>query len=212
MTQPSPGLMQFYPAFKEKPLKGDPFKISFIAFCAALNVGMGFLVQLLKLPIYLDSVGTILAAVLIGPLAGASSGVLAMIILSITAVPTAIAYCGTAVAIAVCSSFFTRFKFLANMGASIFWGLILGIIAGLISAPVTAYVFRGASLVGADIFTVFFKAEGRPLLESVILGGIPTDCADKVLTSLLCYFLLKAMPDRIAAHFTESRILSAKPE
>jgi energy-coupling factor transport system substrate-specific component len=173
---------------------------------------MAFLVQLLKLPIYLDSVGTILASVLIGPVAGASAGVVALVILSVTAVPSAIAYCGTAVAIAVCSSFFARFKFLANMGASVLGGILLGIISGLISAPVTAFVYRGASLVGADIFTVFFKAAGRPLLESVILGGVPTDCVDKVLTSLLCYFLLKALPARIAGHFTGSRILFAKPE
>ena len=193
-------------------MRGDPFKISFIAFCAALNVGIAFLVQLLKLPIYLDSVGTVLAAVLIGPISGAVAGVLALLIITITTAPTAIAYSCTAVVIAVCSSFFTRFKFLANIWASIFGGFLLGVISALVSAPVTVYVFHGATLFGADMFTVLFKATGRPLLESAILGGLATDPVDKVATSLLCFFLIKALPARLTSHFAGSRILSAKSE
>ncbi len=193
-------------------MRGDPFKISFIAFCAALNVGIAFLVQLLKLPIYLDSVGTVLAAVLIGPVPGAAAGLLSLLIITVTTTPTAVAYSGTAIAIALCSSLFTRFKFLANIWASIFWGVMLGVVAALVSAPVTTYVFRGATLVGADIFTVLFKASGKSLLESVILGGLTTDIADKVATALLCFFLIRALPARLAGHFTQSRVLSEKPE
>lgn len=193
-------------------MRGDPFKISFIAFCAALNAGVGFLVHSLKLPIYLDSVGTVLAAVLIGPIPGAVAGVLALLIISITTAPTAIAYSGTAVLIAVCSAFFTRFKFLANMRGTLFWGFLLGVIAALASVPVTVYVFRGATLAGADIFTVLFKATGMSLHVSVILGGLLTDTVDKLATALLCFCLIKAMPARLTSHFTGARILSIKPE
>ncbi len=194
-------------------MRASPFKISFIAFCAALNVGVSSLVHLLKLPIYLDSVGTILASVLIGPLEGAAAGVLALLIISLTVVPTAIAYCATAIAIAFCSSFFTRFKYLATMRASILGGVLLGVIAALLSVPVTVYVFHGASLVGADVVTAFFhRVTDRSLLESVFLGGLSTDSIDKVATSLLCFFLIKAMPVRLTSHFAGARILSVKPE
>ena len=47
-----------------------------IALCAALNVSLGSIVYLIKLPIYLDSIGTILVGVLAGPLAGAATGLL----------------------------------------------------------------------------------------------------------------------------------------
>ena len=38
-----------------------------IALCAALNFAIGNIVYLVKLPIYLDSIGTILCALLIFP-------------------------------------------------------------------------------------------------------------------------------------------------
>src|SRR4051812_16211663 len=47
----------------------------------ALNIVLGFIVQsVLKLPIYLDSIGTIFVGVLAGPLAGALTGVLTNLI------------------------------------------------------------------------------------------------------------------------------------
>src|SRR5262245_56224646 len=52
------------------PIEGDrmlttPLLIV-IALCAALNFSIGTIVYLIKLPIYLDSIGTILCALLIG--------------------------------------------------------------------------------------------------------------------------------------------------
>lgn len=49
----------------------------------ALNIAVGSLVAALKLPIYLDSIGTVLVGVLAGPWAGALTGLLANLIWSI---------------------------------------------------------------------------------------------------------------------------------
>src|SRR6266513_6481176 len=47
----------------------------------AINIVLGYTVQqVLKLPIYLDSIGTILVGVLAGPIAGALTGILANLI------------------------------------------------------------------------------------------------------------------------------------
>src|SRR2546429_6874814 len=47
----------------------------------AINIVLGYTVQqVLKLPIYLDSIGTILVGVLAGPVAGALTGILANLI------------------------------------------------------------------------------------------------------------------------------------
>ena len=44
--------------------------LSMIAFCAVLNIVGGQIALLLRLPIYLDSIGTVLAAATMGPLYG----------------------------------------------------------------------------------------------------------------------------------------------
>jgi hypothetical protein len=55
--------------------------IALIPVAIAINIVLGYTVQtVLKLPIYLDSIGTILVGVLAGPVAGALTGILANLI------------------------------------------------------------------------------------------------------------------------------------
>src|SRR5664280_3551228 len=55
--------------------------IVLIPIAIAINISLGFTVQtVLKLPIYLDSIGTILVGVLAGPIAGALTGILSNLI------------------------------------------------------------------------------------------------------------------------------------
>ena len=49
-------------------------KLSVTALCIALNMIGGTIALWLKLPVYLDSVGTILAGGLLGPLYGGAAG------------------------------------------------------------------------------------------------------------------------------------------
>lgn len=53
----------------------------------AINIAVGSIVYFLKLPIYLDSIGTVLVGVLAGPWAGALTGLLANLIWSLLPVP-----------------------------------------------------------------------------------------------------------------------------
>lgn len=53
----------------------------------AINVAVGAIIVALRLPIYLDSIGTVLVGVLAGPWAGALTGLLANLIWSILPVP-----------------------------------------------------------------------------------------------------------------------------
>ena len=55
--------------------------IVLIPIAIAINIVLGYTVQtILKLPIYLDSIGTILVGVLAGPVAGALTGILSNLI------------------------------------------------------------------------------------------------------------------------------------
>jgi hypothetical protein len=53
----------------------------------AINIAVGAIVSLLKLPIYLDSIGTVLVGVLAGPWAGALTGILSNLIWALLPVP-----------------------------------------------------------------------------------------------------------------------------
>ncbi len=61
--------------------------LTLMAVAIAINIAVGSIVVALRLPIYLDSIGTVLVGVLAGPWAGALTGLLANLIWSILPVP-----------------------------------------------------------------------------------------------------------------------------
>lgn len=177
----------------------SPRVMAVIVTCASLNAGIGILVQLLKLPLYLDLVGSILAVVLVGLLPGIIAAALGSVILSVVITPTAIAYIGTAIIVTATSYWFVGYGYLRNIKATIFFGLLLGLVSAIVSAPVTAYIYGGVTFVGADAFTAFFRAMGESLMTSVILGGISIDPVDKIITSIICYSIWQALPNTLTA-------------
>lgn len=188
--------------------KWGVFQIAFLAFCAAMNLALGAIVGMLKLPLYLDSTGTFIAAALGGWVYGAATGVLAAIVAAVVITPTAPAYAGTAIVIALCVGILVKYGFLRKFIFTIIGGLIIGIVSAIVSSPVTTYLYGGVSLAGADAATAFFRTMGKTLIQSVIMGGLATDPVDKIATSLIAFVLLKSMPKRIFSRFPNGKLFS----
>ena len=182
--------------------KINAFDTGLIALGAALNVSIGYLVTLLKLPLYLDSIGTVLISALCGWVYGVVVGLSALIILSLTAAPTIIAYAPTVVVISILSALLSRAGFLKNIKVTILGGLAIGIIAAAVSTPVTTILYGGVSLAGSDAITTLFKASGMPLWKSVLFGSLMTDTADKFITAVICFALIRSLPKRMLMRFS----------
>ena len=60
-----------------------------IPIAIAINIAVGQIVLVLKLPVFLDSIGTVMVAVLCGPWAGALTGALSNVIWGIAIDPGA---------------------------------------------------------------------------------------------------------------------------
>ncbi len=86
--------------------------LALIPVAIVINIVVGQLVALLKLPVYMDSVGTMLVAILAGPIAGAVTGVLTNLIWSLLPAPAgsqyAWAFAGTAVIIGLVTGLFAN--------------------------------------------------------------------------------------------------------
>ncbi len=180
----------------------NAFEAGLIAFGAALNVSIGYLVSIIKLPLYLDSIGTILISVLCGWKFGVVAGLSALVIFTLTAVPTFIAYAGSVIVIAVGSAVLARVGFLKSVKATILGGLLIGLAASAASVPVTTFLYGGVSLAGSDAITTLFKATGMPVWKSVLLGSLATDPIDKIITSLICLTLIRSLPSHILSRLS----------
>ena len=174
-----------------------------IPVAIAINVAIGQLVILLKLPLYLDSIGTVLVGLLAGPWAGALTGVLSNLVWSITGLfPQAWAWAPVAAVIgALAGVFGRRFR---QIGWWLVGGLITGIIAAVLSAPISAAVFGGVTGTGQDFLVGFFRATGSSIIEATLGQGIVSDPLDKTITFLLVFLVVRGLPARFLDRFPKS--------
>jgi energy-coupling factor transport system substrate-specific component len=181
-----------------------------IALCAALNFSLGSIVYLIKLPIYLDSIGTILCALLLAPELGvgfvcaAIAGLISVVLIGLLVNPFFPWFALTAVAIAAVSAFLTARgaeTFRARpMPAAVFavrvilYGVVTGIVAAVVSAPVVAYLFGGVTGSGSAFIVALFLKAGQQVLSAALLSGLTAEPVDKTLQVLLAALLYRATP------------------
>jgi energy-coupling factor transport system substrate-specific component len=181
------------------------FSIVLIAVGIGLNIGMGQVPRLVGLPLYLDSIGTVLVGVLVGPWAGAVTGFLANVVWSLTGLfPQAIAWAGVAAIIGVLASVFARSGWFQLWWRALVAGLITGVVAAVLSAPIAAYVFGGVTGSGTDLVVGMFRAAGLDMLGANMAQGVFSDPLDKGVSFLLVWAVLQALPDRFKARFASA--------
>lgn len=181
--------------------QGRMLALTFIPLAIAINVGIGAIVKALNLPLYVDSIGTILATLLLGWRMGAVVGVLGFVITSVFINPFAIYFVGTQIVIAAFTHIVGKRGWFKNMFKTIISGVGLGIIAAIVSAPVIILVFQGATGNGAALLTSFFAKMGNQIINSVFLSGFSIEPIDKGLQCVLAFFILKSIPKNLLEKF-----------
>ena len=241
----------------------------------AINIVLGYTVQtVLKLPVYLDSIGTILVGVLAGPIAGALTGILANLIwqyapgigggtigpFAITAgvigllaglwgslgvyrsrpatgtqlgiaaviagalvvllvipilnnpaytdpniggypdwVFTAAVAIAVIAAIVVAAFIYLR-RDLAGFAVAVA-GVITGICAALVSAPISAIAFGGVTGGGTDLIVAALRQGGSDVFNASLGQGLFSDPIDKTITSFVVFIILASLSPRMVARF-----------
>lgn len=184
--------------------------LTFIPLAIAINVGIGAIVKVLNLPIYMDSIGTIIATLLLGWKRGAIVGVLGFVITSIFINPFAIYFIGTQIIIALVVDFFAKRAWFYNIWKVALSGIGLGIITAIVSAPVIILVFQGATGNGAALVTSFFAKMGNQIVNSVFLSGFSIEPIDKAIQSLIAFFVLKSIPKSLLKRFNSTALRKNK--
>lgn len=185
------------------------------AACIALNVAAGTLVYLLKLPIYLDSAGIMLAAILIpGTRANAclfSSivAVVSFVVFGVLVSPFQPWFIGTGIAGALYGSLVVRGRVAdlidgrATTGGfvtrTLLFGIGWGIVAAAVSAPVVVYLFGGVTGAGTTLILVFLVKAGNQLLKAALLTGFSAEPVDKTLSLLLAIMIARFTPPAFRA-------------
>ena len=175
--------------------------IPFIAFAIALNLTVGQITVALKLPLYLDSIGTVIVAVLIGPYAGIIAGSFANIMAAAFGNPAMMFFIPVVIAIGAFTGYVANKGWFKRWYLCAIGGVIQGIVAALVSAPISTYLFGGTMMAGTDALVYFFRSMGNTIMTSVFYQGLASDPVDKTVTYLLVFVLLKNLPVRLIGRF-----------
>jgi energy-coupling factor transport system substrate-specific component len=173
-----------------------------IPVAIAINIAVGQLIYTLKIPLYLDSIGTVLVGVLAGPGAGAVTGLLTNLIWGLTGLNVIYApFATVAAVIGALAGLFSDAGWLRAWWKVILAGLITGLIAAILSAPISAYVFGGVTGAGTDVVVAIFRGMGLNVLPASFAQGVSSDPLDKAASFLVVWLIVQALPLRFIMRF-----------
>ncbi len=167
----------------------------------AVNIIVGQIVSVLRLPLYLDSIGTVLVGVLVGPWAGAATGGLANIIWGLFN-PIPLPFAIVAMAIGLLAGLWARIGWFNRVYLAPVAGAITGLVAALLSAPLSAFIFGGVTGAGSDALVAAFRAYGETILGATTRQGLVQDPLDKLLSFTIVFFIVIALPPRVRTRFS----------
>ena len=174
--------------------------LAMIPICLAINYVGAQIAIALKLPMYLDVIGSIMMGAICGPIPGVVLGALSSAINSLSE-PTAIAYIPVTVACGLVAGLLGKAGFMKQLWKSLIAGFVLAVAAVAISSPITAFRYGGISGTGNDVIVLGLQAAGMGLLPATLIATLITEFFDKLLSCWVVFFVVKALSDRQLSKF-----------
>lgn len=157
----------------------------FAAICIAVNIILGTVVGALNIPLlFLDTVGTIFAAVTLGPLYGAAVGGLTNVIQGFISGPKIIPFALVNIVIGLVVGWISMKKKF-SISTAVITGLILSVVAPLIGTPIAIFVFDGITGDFNDVFFAAMKNAGSSILSAAFIPRVASNIVDKVISCVL---------------------------
>lgn len=173
-------------------------QLSFLAFSASVNIIGGFLALSLRLPIYLDTAGTMLAAALLGPFYGMIPGLISGLVCGVTGDLYAFYYIPVQLITGLLAGIVFQKKLPRGfrlLPAAAF----ISLPGTIISSFITAAVFGGITSSGSTFFVQLFHGLGLNLTASVCVVQVFTDYADRLAAIAAAVVLFSLLPSSLKA-------------
>ncbi|WP_231115265.1 CD3073 family putative ECF transporter S component [Neomoorella thermoacetica] len=171
-----------------------PVKLAIISTGIAINIIGSMVSSTVKLPIFLDSIGTMLAAVLLGPWPGALTGLLGNIIQGVLTDPASIPFGVVNAVIGLVVGYLSLKRSFEDYVTPLLAGLILAILCPVVGTPIAVYLFGGVTGGGVDILYAIFLKKEMGIFTSAFLARIPANLVDKLLSAYMVMLVIRKFP------------------
>ena len=167
------------------------FATIFAALGIVINIVFGTVVASFQIPfLFLDTIGTIFTAVVLGPVYGAMTGGLTNIIQGMITNPKNIPFAVVNIAIGIIVGLIAK-KYSFNYLTALITGLILSVVAPLIGTPIAVWVFGGLTGGGIDFFYAWLLNSGQKIFQAAFISRITSNFIDKIASCMVVAYLAK---------------------
>ncbi len=175
----------------------DSVGVVLILGCLGLNFAGHAIVVAFGLPLFLDSIGTVLAGVVAGPWVGGSVGFISNLVTSNTVDPIAAPYGIVSFAVGFAAGLSRYLNWQKRATGWIALWLVLVAIASLVSTPLNFLTSGGKSNValGDSIYAALDRAH-LPRVLAAFVGEAAVDLPDKLLTVIAALLIAQGLPER----------------
>jgi len=168
-----------------------------IPVAVAINCIGAFIVNTLRLPVFLDFMGIAIAGFLAGPWWGATTGILTCLAIGLLINPVYLPFAPWAAIGGIIYGYGAKYGLVKSFARVALLGLIVGIAGGFITVPIYVFVFGGATGHFSDVLTASFLAMGQQLAPAVLSAKLLVEIPDKMLSTFLGVAILQAMPEEL---------------
>lgn len=181
----------------------DTRKLTFMAFGIALNIIGAFIALTLRLPIYMDSIGTIMIAMLLGPKYAVITGVCGSLI-SGTFDVYSLYYAPVQISTGLLAGLAAK-KGLLKGAKTPLGVLCFAVPTSIISAIITVVLFDGITSSGSSYLVQILSGLGMNKVLSAFIVQVVTDYTDKFIAVALVILGINAMPKKMMASFCKNK-------
>jgi energy-coupling factor transport system substrate-specific component len=178
----------------------DSIGVALILGSLGLNFAGHAIAVTLGLPLFLDSIGTVLAGVVGGPWVGGSVGFISNLVSSNTVDPIAAPYGIVSFAVGFAAGLARYLNWQKRASGWVALWLVIFVIAALVSTPLNFLIGGGKSGValGDSIYATLTGAH-IPRIIAAVIGEAAIDLPDKLITVVAALLIAQGLPEPRAA-------------
>ncbi|MFR3274553.1 MAG: ECF transporter S component [Collinsella phocaeensis] len=178
-----------------------------IPIAVGINLIGGTLCSMLKLPLFLDTIGTLVVACLSGPWVAALTGLLTNVFLAIVANPVNFPYAIVSVLVGLTAGYMARAGFFNKKSGIVAVWLAVTLVNAVSASLITSFVFGGATGInGTSVVTAAFVVALQDVLLSVFSSAILENLLDKGISVLIAYTIWRKIPRRLVSQYAMAGI------
>ncbi|WP_298578207.1 ECF transporter S component [uncultured Olegusella sp.] len=184
-----------------------------IPIAVGINLVGGTLCSVLKLPLFLDMIGTVIVASLSGPWVAALTGFLTNVFLSLIANPVYLPYSVVSILCGLTVGYMVKAGMLKTKWGFVLIWIALTVVNAISASMITTFLFGGATgATGTSVMTAGLVVALGDILAAAFTSAIIENFIDKGIALFIAYLVVKKIPRRFISQYASDAVDDAEDD